>query len=88
MIRLASVEGGKVVHLVRWAGAAQWRAECNRFDFGWRDSQEVAEPNRWGSTTARPATFDTLGRPICLDCLRRVEADRRQVEAWVAEAPR
>jgi len=81
VIRLARLDDGKVVHIARWAETMQWRSECNRLRFAWENGKEVGVANRWGASP-RPAVFDVLDRPLCLDCLRRAEADWRQVMEW------
>lgn len=84
MIRLARLDNGKVVHLARWAGPMKWRSECDRLRVIWQNGIVVA--NRLGASP-RPAVFDVLDRPLCLDCLRRAEADWRQVMEWHQSAP-
>lgn len=88
MIRLARIEGGSVIHLTRWVGVARWRSECNRVSFSWENGQEVGQASHVGGRTSRALFEPPLDRPLCADCLRRVDADFREVERLRAEAPR
>lgn len=87
MICLARLDTGTVVHLVRF-GSGEWRSECCRVDFAWRDGETIGKARQWrGSVQSARLLHYGPDRPVCRDCLRLFDAEVEQVAEWREARP-